>query len=375
MKRAYIIYIVCFVAILLLPLVFYPLVAHRLDHNNYENRALMSFEELSESDWKTFFPDLELLIKDNMPYKNECINLINRVDEYIFHDLFNQSVMVGKENWLFYKGNDCIQDYRGGYVLSDRELQAYAAAADSLKKSLEDRGIDFYIMITPNKEAIYGDDYLPDRVKRYSTESRADQIVSYLSENTDVPIIYPKQSLQAAASDYQVWRKYDTHWNNVGAFIASQELLKELGLESVWLSDVAIMKDGTCGGDLAGMLGMSARYSDDTVYVIDGYYAQVSVENTESVPQPNLSYSKFESDAVNEVTVLCIGDSFLGSMEQYLSKNFKKAMFVHRDNYTSLERDLIVEESPDIVVMQIAERFLTYFDDSMLRYARMYSQE
>lgn len=374
MRKAYVIYIVCFFAILLMPLAAYPLLRDRLDLNNYENRTLMTAEELSESDWKSFFPNLERAFEDYMPYKNESITVINWIDENIFHDLINQSVMVGKENWLFYKGNDCIQDYRGGYVLTTEELEAYAAAAEALSNALEDSGARLCIMITPNKEAIYGDAYLPDKVRKFSSQSRADQIVAYLRENTNVSVIYPKETLQKAAEEYQVWKKYDTHWNNLGAFVASQDLLGGLGMERTSLSDVTVAEDGTCSGDLAGMLGRTAKFSDDVSYQITDYNGDITCERTDYLQQSNLSFAQYESDALNAATLLCIGDSFLGSMEQYLSTDFAKTMFVHRDNYTSLERDLILDEKPDVVVFQTAERFLTYFADSMRRYAAMYEQ-
>ncbi len=375
MKKAYIIYITGFLFALLFPMILYPLIKDKLDHDNHENRELMTVEGLAGSDWTTFFPALETFIDDNMLYKNESIKAIKWVDENIFHDLFDRSVVVGKEDWLFYKGNDCIQDYRGGYPLSEEELQGYAAAAKGLDDALRSLDIDLCIMITPNKEAVYGDRYLPDKIKKRSSKSRADQIVAYLRENTDIKVVYPKEALQDASTDHQVWKRYDTHWNDIGAFVAVQELLAGLDVTPFPLTGIKVEKDGLCSGDLAGMLGMTARYSDDVVYRIKGYDTGLSYESTDHVVQPNLSYSAYASDAENDQTLLCIGDSFLGSMEQYLTLKFSKTMFVHRDNYTSLEKDLILEEAPDVVVFQTAERFLTYFDDQMLRYAGMYDRQ
>ncbi len=176
-------------------------------------------------------------------------------------------------------------------------------------------GIKLYIMITPNKETIYGDKFLPDKVVKYSNYSRADQIVGYLHENTNISIVYPKKELTDAASVAQVWRKYDTHWNELGAFVASQSLLSALGYESRDLGNVEYTKNGKCSGDLANMLGMVTKYSDDDIYKIIGYNQQVNFEVTEWVEQSNLSYARGESDVENEAKILLIGDSFLGLME------------------------------------------------------------
>lgn len=364
-----------FFSILLVPLLLYPLIKTRLDLNNYENRTLITWGEVAGSKWSKFFPNLETLIEDYIPYKNESIEAINWVDKNIFHDIFSNSVVVGKEGWLFYKGENCIQDYRGGFVMSEEELQKYRIAAENLNTSMKSRGIKLYVMITPNKEQIYGEKYLPERVVRYSDYSRADQIVDYLTENSDVQVIYPKRELQEASAVAQVWRKYDTHWNELGAFVSTQSLLDTMGVKYSNLQDVSYIENGHCSGDLANMLGMVSRYSDDNIYKIDDYNATVSFKQTEYVLQSNLSYAKYDSNADNDLKVLFIGDSFLGSMEGYLASNFKTVLFVHRDNYGLLDKNLIEEEQPNILVFQSAERFVDAFDDYMNMYASRYANK
>lgn len=254
-------------------------------------------------------------------------------------------------------------------------MERYASAAEELKEALNERGIQLYILITPNKEEIYGDLYLPDKVTVLDEMSKTDQLISYLAENTDVTVIYPKERLlEYRDQDIQVWRKYDTHWNNIGAFIVSQEILAAIGKPSIGLNDVAIVEAGNCGGDLANMLGLTNIYNDDITYLIEGYCEEIHAEQAENVPQPNLNYSKYVSDTSTDESILCIGDSFLGAMEPFIAANFSTAMFVHRDNYGALERDLFEEEHPDIVVFQTAERFVEYLDESMLRYAQGYLQ-
>ncbi len=374
-KKMCYVYIAVFFAVLLIPLLAYPLLRTRLDLTNYENRELSTIKDVVDSKWSDFFPNFEVYFKDHIPYKNESVDIINKIDEVIFHDMFNRSVIVGKDGWLFYKGENCIQDYRGGYILSEQELKEYTAAANKLNMVMGKMGIKLYIMITPNKETIYGDKFLPDKVVKYSNYSRADQIVGYLHENTNISIVYPKKELTDAASVAQVWRKYDTHWNELGAFVASQSLLSALGYESRDLGNVEYTKNGKCSGDLANMLGMVTKYSDDDIYKIIGYNQQVNFEVTEWVEQSNLSYARVESDIENEAKILLIGDSFLGLMEGYLASNFEISMFVHRDNYGLLDKDLIREEQPDIVVFQTAERFLNALDEYMDMYAAWYETQ
>lgn len=243
-------------------------------------------------------------------------------------------------------------------------MQNYVSIVQRLESQYAQQGIEFYIMITPNKEEIYGDLYLPDRVQVKNEESRADKIVQYLRDNTDVRVIYPKDTLlEARNRGYTVWCKYDTHWNVLGAFIGSHELMGEDPLKII--GEICIQEGGTRGGDLANMIGMGNIYCDDTNYIISDYKPNVEVYEVDNIPQPNLNYRKTISDAINQKSIMIIGDSFTNAMEPFISANYGKAVYVHRSNYKSFEEDLIMREEPDIIVFQCAERFVEHFDGVM----------
>ena len=57
----------------------------------------------------------------------------------------------------------------------------------------------------------------------------ADQLVDYLKEHTTVRVLYAKDELIAHKSpDYNLYYKYDSHWNTVAAFIGAQMIRREL---------------------------------------------------------------------------------------------------------------------------------------------------
>lgn len=357
-------YVVGFLMMLIMPLVIYPFVWGELDHNNYENRELTGWETVKNSDLFQLPMNLENFLIDNMPYKNEMVLLNKKIDLTIFHDLYDEKVMVGKNDWLFYKADNCIMDYRGAGIISEEKLQNYVSIVQRLESQYAQQGRELYIMITPNKEEIYGDLYLPDRIQVKNEMSRADKIVQYLRDNTDVRVIYPKDTLlEARNRGYTVWCKYDTHWNALGAFIGSHELMGEDSLKII--GEICIQEEGTRGGDLANMIGMGNIYCDDINYVICDYKPDVEVDEVDNIPQPNLNYRKTRSDAINQKSIMIIGDSFTNAMEPFISANYSKAVYVHRSNYRNFEEDLIMREEPDIIVFQCAERFVEYFDGVM----------
>ena len=58
--------------------------------------------------------------------------------------------------------------------------------------------------------------------------------MDYLKQNTDVRVVYAKQTeIDQKSEDYKLWYKYDTHWNNLGAFVGEQALRQELQGERI----------------------------------------------------------------------------------------------------------------------------------------------
>lgn len=51
------------------------------------------------------------------------------------------------------------------------------------------------------------------------------QIVDYLREKTDIPIIYPKERSNLLDSGYELYYKTDSHWNQIGGYIGARSLL------------------------------------------------------------------------------------------------------------------------------------------------------
>lgn len=88
-------------------------------------------------------------------------------------------------------------------------------------------------------------------------------------------------------------------------------------------------------------------------------------EVVENIPQEHLNYVRTESDVLNDKSIMMIGDSFLGAMIQFLSPNYKNAVYIHRGNYQQFEEDKIETEDPDIIVFQLVERYIRGFGEFM----------
>ena len=109
MKKIVRCYIVGFVLVLVLPYLVYLYVAKYLDLENHENHELVTMQDVLDASWNEKTIILEDCINDHIPYKNELTKLNTLVDINIFKSLDSQSVLLGKDNWLFYKKDNCLE--------------------------------------------------------------------------------------------------------------------------------------------------------------------------------------------------------------------------------------------------------------------------
>ena len=330
-----------FAASLVLPTLVYPAVRSHLDQQNYENRELASFPELSAANFDNIPTEFEAYYNDHVPFKNLFVKAKTKLDLELLNESSISDVTVGKENWLFYTvsedGEDALADYQRTNLYTADEKTALADAITSVNEKMKERGIRFVMFEAPNKESVYAE-YMPDSVRVYGSESRLDAALPELAAQ-GLPVYDMKPELLKEADTYQLYYKYDTHWNQIGSFIGSQQIAQTLLGTSTPLSAVSIEAAGPASGDLARMLNMAAEYSDDTEYVIQNYLPEVTA-TTVDMNEDN-SFAVFESDSPNDKTLLVVGDSFSQNLKYFMPKLYRKTVFATFDTYTEALLDAL----------------------------------
>ena len=69
-----------FAASLVLPTLVYPAVRSHLDQQNYENRELASFPELSAANFDNIPTEFEAYYNDHVPFKNLFVKVKTKLD-------------------------------------------------------------------------------------------------------------------------------------------------------------------------------------------------------------------------------------------------------------------------------------------------------
>ncbi len=386
-KTEQIIKISLFMGMLLLPpllwygiRIFSPQTYQKLDYDLGE-KTNVEFPE--EFHIENYTQQLEAYYNDNAPFRSTLISWHHKLSgalervygdhlqgrltrliygpdsaDFLAPQIVGNIVLLGRENWLFYAGDDSISYYRGTNVLEQEQMAERLDLMVRLQELCNDRGIQLQFIILPNKEQVYAE-YMPSYVIE-DNYRRTDRFVDYIKEHSDVPIIYPLQELQQAASNWQIYHQYDTHWNHAGSYIGTQALYEALGLPTSNLQDLEVSRCAATTSDLLILGGLDvSQYPAEQDYAIN-YRPEVTLTEVQGDLQPMSIYSA-RSDCGNNTEFVLIGDSFRCFMIDYLAKDFSHCVITYRetsDNSTDYPEDVVESiRNADILVMEAVERY------------------
>lgn len=373
-KKIISIYICIFIVIMCMPHFAFLVCRNFLDTGNYENRNLATIDEVWESEYDNMSHKFEEYYNDHLPFRNQLIGMINRINYYVFHSTLSDQVMIGREGWLYLEdpmqGNP-VSNYTGEDILTEEELKQIADNLNANKEYLASRGTEFVIFIAPNKSRVYSE-YMPSYIGEPAQEYAVKQLVDYLENNTDIRVVYAYDSLMAtkailengdvniSESDGEdiLYHKADTHWNSLGAYIGTKELIEELGVADfadITNSELGIRKIANEEADLAAMLHMTRDFSGkEKDYEITGItYNETNLEGTNA--EGIVHYSS--EGAHNSKTLFMCRDSYSINMLKYITPVFEQSYFQHHDSYTP---DNLETVNPDIYVYEVVERSAVY---------------
>ncbi len=352
-----------FALLLALPNAVFPAVSGFIDTENHEKRAYAEFPDFSPDDPESFFAGLEAYYNDRVPFKNQFKKLHSGIDAFLsgFESPFTlymsaSTVTRGKDGWLFYtarnKDEFSTEDYAGTNLYTEEELAEMALRYETVRDALSDQGVEVVYFFAPGKEQIY-DNYMPDRFPAHADDHRTYQLTRYLKEHTDLHVVYPYEELRALRDSRPLYYRYDSHWNDQGAFVGFQAVMQELTGSRLTLDEVSFSSKPTENMyDLAEVLGITDDCQDDLDYSISAYPKDVTMGPLEW--DKVHEYDRRKSDAKDERRVLLLHDSFGLLWRGQVNLEFSDVTFVTAPLDA---RRVIEEEKPDILIIEIAERY------------------
>lgn len=269
------------------------------------------------------------------------------------------TVLRGKDGWLLYTDEGNLDDYQNAHPFSPADLEEIGGKLRAVQQEMEGRGITFFVVVAPNKETIYPE-LVPDGIQKIGSQSRLDQLIAYLSASgSPVKLLDLRPALLAAKAEYQLYYRTDSHWNDYGAYFASAEILKAVQKDfpQVWVPAISDyrLETGQVSGDLARMLPVEPLLSETAVWLHPDPGPQARfLEKTDRV----VTVSQVSSPDLPAAVIF--RDSFANQLEPFLSESFSRAVYPW--SFT-IDRDLVDREAPDVVIYEIAERYLHLLKD------------
>ena len=351
-KNKFGVILILFLCFLIMPNIIYKIFYDSFDHTNYENRTLASKPILVLTNINEYPKKYEEYFNDYLPFRNELVKLKNLNDIFIFKNVFNRIVFLGKEKWLFHKWNNI-------YSFNEEELETAKNNLIHFRDELKKKNIDFILLICPDKQLVYPE-YVPNYIKGKLPNNGTEIFVEYIKNNTDIKVVYPKEELLKYKDKYQLYYKYDAHWNTLGAYIEYTQLMKSFGIyidniDNVDIKDFDGNQSYNLGvyqyNDMAYLLSLNSLkyYNDDKTYIISNYITK-NYETNYYISSENFSFNSKSYKSKDNIII--IRDSFGLNMIDYIATGFRQSKFIHLDTF---KNENITECKPDIVVFQLVE--------------------
>lgn len=348
--------IIIFIGMITFPQITWYLSEESKNVEKPRGRELNQMPKFEISTISQYSSKFEEYYSDFLPYGRKLRNLWSKINYNIFNTNTDEKVIVGKDGWLFFTGEEgqSIEQVQSMDFYSIKEKEDILSSLKANFHNFKNKGIDAYLFFVPNKENIYRE-YLPDTIPIKNDISPVEDLIYYIKDNSDIKVVYPKEELLKAKEKYQIYRKYDTHWNKIGSYFGTLALQKVIDPNFNYdVNNIEIeVIDKVDERDLAEINSSKDLYENRVI--VSNFYPQMQhtyfdhIQYQEYVAnEDNLDNSK------NDKSILVIGDSFRWDMIDYFSKLYKKSYFMHREDYSI---GLIEILKPDIIVLQVVERY------------------
>ncbi len=275
----------------------------------------------------------------------------------------SDTVIAGKDDWLFYADDGGVQDWIQAEPFSGHELEAWRDTLIRRRAFLARRGIPFVFVIAPDKQMIYPE-YMPESLRRLRDDYRADQLIAYLGKAApDFVVLDLRNTLRAAKASELLYHRYDTHWNDRGGLVAYQAIVRAL---RQWFPALTPLdrrdfdEDASVpSGDRTTMLGLideRKRAMPGLVLRRGVGYRVIAPANPDPYGEDGLLIVEHKDRTLP--TAMVFRDSFGARLIPYLSEHFRHVEFYWQNE---LDYEAIERQRPDVVIQEfVARHFFTY---------------
>lgn len=311
-----------------------------------ENRTLAEVPKLKdENGWNiNVLSDAGAYFEDHFAYRTELVTADAMLRGKIFQVSADDGVIAGTDGWLYYM--DSLDDYLGRNLMSDRAIYNVAHTLSMMQTYVEQTGRKFIFTVAPNKNSLYNE-HMPYYYKKVSDEQNIDRLRTALEAEG---INYVDLFSVFEEAEGVFYHQRDSHWNNMGAAMAAEELFEALEMESKTWTDAEYEVRCDFEGDLDAMLYPNAVTPEDEIYFTEDFVYEY-VGEVESNFDPQIQTTNAEKSG----GLLMYRDSFGNALLPFMADEFGTATFSRGIPYYL---DDMFFSGADTVIVERAERFL-----------------
>jgi alginate O-acetyltransferase complex protein AlgJ len=262
----------------------------------------------------------------------------------------------------FYGAEQSVDYYRATRPFTPSAVARWVGEFEVRRAWLAERGIPYLVVVAPNKETIYPE-HMPKALKPVRKATRLDQLLERIRSSSRLEVLDLREPLRAAKAEGLVYHRTDTHWNDVGAFVAYQQILARL---HGWFPEMPAVpvpvsqRIRVAGGDLARLIALEDRFREEQVELVP-VAARRAVDVTRRRPPRGRSEElvAMECPACGGPRAVMFHDSFNTNLAPFLAEHFSRIVYAAG---TFFDRTLIEDEHPDVVIQEFVERVLMCVD-------------
>ncbi len=323
---------------------------------------------------REYIAGIEGYFDDHFGFRNRLIAWNNRWKHELFNEVFNDNVAIGRDGWLFFLGQRMLDNWRGEHWTPE-QLMAWKRLLEMRRDWLEAQGCKYIFVVPPDKHTVYPE-HLPEWIGKRGLPTKLQQLVSYMKAHSTVKVLDLTQPLIKAKRLRVDYLKTDTHWNQFGAFVGYQALIRALapqfhGLRAVPATAYKWKPIQVPPCDLPTLLGQQDAFTETEAFRAEPvgpfpklvpHYDPVRFGSRPHQAREELMAGTQICYTLNERAsgkVIVFRDSFAGGWVQFLGQNFREVIYVWHYDW---DRPLIAREKPDLVIDEMLERFFNVAD-------------
>lgn len=344
--------------------------------SSMEHRQLAGLPPLPRTlhAWTKFPKAFDAYAHDQFGFRDDLLRGYRWLLTSVFHESTSWRAFVGRDGWLYFTGDESLADMQGISPYTDAELRNAVAQINARGELLAVRHVRYGFVVFPDKHTVYPQ-FLPRGVYAGFEHRRLNALDAAMARTGHAYYLDASIALRRDAehSPFQLYYKSDTHWNPWGAWlgyrawVAASEPRLGLRRYDFRFDQFRIPRRSFSGG----LSRMSGYHPYDPAILPS---PDTGCEGDKAWRVPDAMLRRLHTVASHMRTAGCNGhgtalivhDSFMDSIERYVTSNFKRSWLVWQYVDDRNFGWLVDQLHPGTVLVERVERLMGKFPETNL---------